>query len=147
MVKKFGMSLFGQLVADAIGTRVLPDNRVVDWYAGGAIPEQSGFTLVGDADSGNVTRRKLGFGEGCADHLAGALPDLQPIVLYPATLGKDLLVFALIIGDHRALLVKKHKTGAGCAGINGTNVSGHRVGPVWSIGRLVVRSFSHRVKR
>jgi len=40
-------------------------------------------------------------------------------------LGKDLGVFALIVGDDRSVLVKEHEAGARGARVDGADVLGH----------------------
>ena len=43
-----------QRVADVGGAPVLPDDGVVDRLAGGAVPDDGGLALIGDADAGDV---------------------------------------------------------------------------------------------
>src|SRR5207244_11465518 len=42
------------------GAAILPDDGVVDRLAGRAVPHDRGLALVGDADGGDVLRRKPG---------------------------------------------------------------------------------------
>ena len=58
------MALRFELVAKGGGAAVLPDNCVVDRLAGGAIPDDCGFALVGDADGGDVPGLCVGFRQG-----------------------------------------------------------------------------------
>ena len=43
-----------ELLAESGGAAILPDDGVVDGLAGGAVPDDGGFALVGDADGGDV---------------------------------------------------------------------------------------------
>ena len=86
--------------ADAVGPGVLPDDRVVHRLAGRAVPHQRGFALVGDTDRDDLTRLQVGLGERARGDLAGVAPDLLGVVLDPACLGEDLLVFGLVDGNH-----------------------------------------------
>jgi hypothetical protein len=67
---------------------VLPDDGIVQWRAGLAVPDQRRLALVGDAEAGNVARLHA-FQHGAA---AGQrrLPDFTRIVLDPAIGGIDL---------------------------------------------------------
>ena len=55
-----GASLF-QVVDDAVGARVLPDDGVVKRLAGLRVPDDRGLALVGDADRHQVLRGEIGF--------------------------------------------------------------------------------------
>ena len=80
---------------ELVGARVLPDDRVVDRLAGRAVPDDCRLALVGDAQRGDVARRRRPV-ERPSDHLLRALPDLHRVVLDPARLGIDLLVLLLV---------------------------------------------------
>ena len=43
-----------QFIAERGRAAILPDDRVVDRSAGGPVPEQGGFSLIGDAGRGDV---------------------------------------------------------------------------------------------
>ena len=47
-----------QIVAGLRGAPVLPDDGVVDRLAAGAVPDDRGLALIGDADAGDVFGRK-----------------------------------------------------------------------------------------
>ena len=49
-----------QRIAKIRGAAVLPDDGVVDRLAAGAVPDNRGFALIGDADAGDVARAKPG---------------------------------------------------------------------------------------
>ena len=133
------MSSFGQRFTKAVGAGILPDNGIVDWFAALFIPHQSRFALIGNADGGNVGGGGAGLGQGGADDLAGPFPDLFRVVFYPPTLGKDLLMFALIIGHNRAGFVKQDKARTGCSGINGPDIVCHRSTCFSGYGLVVMR--------
>ena len=116
---------FGQLAADAVRAGVLPDDGVVVRLAGARVPDHRGLALVGDADRCQVVRRQIGFRQTALDHILRARPDLQRVVLDPAGLRVDLLVFELVDAHHRAGVIEDHEAGAGRALVDGSNVSGH----------------------
>jgi hypothetical protein len=57
LAEQFGVTGCGELVAQTGRAAILPNDRAVHWFAAGAIPEDAGFALVGQADSGNLTGR------------------------------------------------------------------------------------------
>ena len=48
------MALRFELLAESGGAAVLPDDGVIDGFAGGAVPDDGCLALVGDADGGHV---------------------------------------------------------------------------------------------
>ena len=96
----------GELAADAGGAGVLPDNAVVDGFAGVLVPHDGGFTLVGDAEGDEVGGGEVGVGEGFTDDAADAVPDFHGVVFDPAFLGEDLLEFHLAHGHYLAVMVE-----------------------------------------
>ncbi len=44
-----------QLIADARRPPVLPHDGVMDWLAGGTVPDDRRFALVGNANGGDIT--------------------------------------------------------------------------------------------
>src|SRR5215469_7976415 len=109
------------------GAAILPYDCRVDGLAGGAVPDDDGLALVGDADCGDVARAGAGLAQGFdgAGHLAGE--DLHGIVLDPAGLRVELLELLLRDGGDGAGLVEEDGAGACCALIEGEDV-GH-----WSL--------------
>jgi hypothetical protein len=57
LAEQFGVTGCGEFVAQTGRAAILPNDRAVHWLATGAIPEDAGFALVGQADSGNLTGR------------------------------------------------------------------------------------------
>ncbi len=53
-LNRFGKPLLFKLFTEICGSAILPDNSVAQRIAGGAIPHQRCFPLVGNADSGDV---------------------------------------------------------------------------------------------
>ena len=100
------MALRFEFCAKCSGTAILPDDRVIDGLAGGAIPDDCGFALVGDADGGNIAGLHFSFGQRFLSdgELGGG--DFCGIVLYPSGLGKNLLEFALRDGVDAALVIE-----------------------------------------
>ena len=92
----FGVvAVAGELVAEIGGAAVLPDDGVVDRVAGGAVPDEGGFALVGDADGGDAG---VGLGQGGAGGGEGGGPEVCRVVLDPAGVGVVLGEFFLGLG-------------------------------------------------
>src|SRR5690606_10495228 len=64
-------------------------------------------------------------GQGRADDLARALPNLYRIVLDPAALRKALFVLTLVIANDLPLRIEEHEACAGCARIDRADVFCH----------------------
>ncbi|MNV81194.1 hypothetical protein D3C71_1748430 [compost metagenome] len=60
-----------ELFADVGGAAALPDDGVVNRFAGLFFPDDGGFTLVGDADTGDLIGIDIGFRQHF--HQRGAL--------------------------------------------------------------------------
>src|SRR5699024_7880027 len=114
-----------ELVDDLLGPGVLPDDRVVDRFAGVLVPDDRGLALVGDADRGDVALAQRCPGQGQTDHLAGVPPDLQRIVLHPAGLRQDLLVLDLPGLHDLTGVVEDDGAGAGRSLVDGEYVVRH----------------------
>ncbi|GAA3071025.1 hypothetical protein GCM10020000_64550 [Streptomyces olivoverticillatus] len=104
-----------ELLAQGVGTGVLPDDGVVDRLAGVLVPHQRGLTLVGDADRLDVGGGDARLLDGARDDFLDVGPDLLGVVLDPARLGEDLLVFLLVDGDDAAVAVEDDAAGGGGA--------------------------------
>ncbi len=106
----FRQPLAAPVRAQFRGAPVLPDDRVMDRAAGGALPQDRGLALVGDADRGDRTvRGGGGFAAGGKD----AAPDLLGIMLDPARLRVELGQFDLRGMAGPALRVEQDRAGAG----------------------------------
>jgi hypothetical protein len=66
-----------------------------------------------------------GLSDSGADDILSALPYLNRIVLDPARLGVNLLVFLVRDADDLPIVIKKHTAGAGSALVYGCYVFGH----------------------
>ena len=97
-----------QLLADGVGSGVLPDDGVVDGLPRGLVPHHRGFPLIGDADRDDVGRGQVRLGQRAGRHRADVLPDLDGIMFHPAGFREDLLVFLLVDRDDAALVVEDH---------------------------------------
>ena len=116
----------GQPGAEVFGPAALPDNGVVQGLAGGFIPGQHRFPLVGKAHRRQVLRVHPGFSQGGAGHGQGVLQYFPGIVFHPAV-GVDLLgMGAVRPGQQGAFAVKNHALGALGTLVNGQNVRFHR---------------------
>ena len=97
------------------GAPVLPDDGIVQRLAAGAVPDDDGLALVGDADSAKVARVQAGFGEGRARAGKLAVPDFQRVVLDPSGLRKNLPELALCQRSWRTVLAKDNGARTGGA--------------------------------
>ena len=77
------------------GAPVLPDDGVVDRLAAGAVPDDRGLALIGDADAGDVFGRKPGLRHRRAHGGDGRRPDVLWVVLDQARRRIDLPQFLL----------------------------------------------------
>jgi len=112
---QFGLAGFFQAFAKIGGAAVLPDYGVINGGASLAIPNDGGFALVGDAESGDVFAGEFGRGKDVTGDLELGSPDFTRVVLNPAGLGEDLLEFLLGDGMDLAAPVKKYGAGTGCS--------------------------------
>ena len=97
------------------GAPVLPYDGVAQRFAAGAIPQQRGFALIGDADRGNVLRRNAGVAQRLHSRCILRFPQIARIVFHPAGLREMLRKFALRKGQHVRMLVEDDSTRTGRA--------------------------------
>ena len=106
-----GEALRFQAVAIIGRPPVLPNDGMADGLARAGVPDNGGFPLVGDADTGHLFTGKPGHGHGFRHHGRLGSPDLTGVMLHPARsremLGKLLLRHA----EHIAGMVKNDGPG------------------------------------
>jgi hypothetical protein len=90
------------------GASVLPHDGVGQGAARGALPEQRGLALVGDADGRHVRAAQPGGGERPGGDVALAGPDLLGVVLDPARSWEDLAEFLLCHRQDSAVGTEGH---------------------------------------
>src|SRR5438552_17101236 len=105
------------------GPPVLPDDGVVDWLAGLAVPDDGRLALIGYADAHQVLQGNILVLRRFAGHLTLRLEDFLRVVLDPAGLRIDLAQFALRGADRGAFLVEQDGARAGRALIERENVT------------------------
>ena len=88
------------------GPAALPNDGVVNRFAGLAVPHDGGFTLVGDPDGGNIFGSGVDFGHrfGTDGVLGG--PDLHRIVFDPTRMRVDLREFVLCDTDNLTVVIE-----------------------------------------
>src|SRR5690606_34379799 len=118
-------AVLAELVDDLVRPGVLPDDGVVNGLAGVAVPHHRRLPLVGDADGGDVGDVHAPLLQRPVDDLLGAVPDLLRVVLHPAGLGVDLVVFVLVDRHDLAAVVEDHAAGAGRSLVDSGYVLGH----------------------
>ncbi len=81
--------------ANVGGATILPDDGAMDRASGAAVPQQRGFALIGDADSGDILGAGAGLAHGSPAGLERRRPEVLGLVLDLAAgrkmLGKFLL--------------------------------------------------------
>ena len=119
------MALAPQFVAAAGRAPVLPDDGVGHRLPRGAVPQQRGLALVGDADGRDVAGHGLAAArllQGFQRHGVLRGPDLAGIVFDPARTREDLGELALGEGDNLAGAVEHDGARAGRALVEGEDV-------------------------
>ena len=115
LLNERGFAVGFKLVTQTSRAPVLPHDSIGDGLAGGAIPEHRGFTLVGDADSGDVARADARFGDSREQYLMLRRPNLVGVVLDPTGLRKVLAKLFLRGGNGAACVVVDDCPRAGSA--------------------------------
>ena len=95
------MAIGPQLVAVGRGTSILPDDRMMQRFAGGTVPEDDRLPLVGDPQAGDLVGLDAGILDGALDDLDLFRPDLVGIMLDPTGLREELFEFGLGDATHR----------------------------------------------
>ena len=111
--EQVSVAFFRQFFAVLGCPTALPYNGVVNGLACALVPENGGFSLVGDANGGNVSGSEPFLFQGFLCHFQLALPDFHGVVFHPAGLGINLTIFLLSSADSCAIFVKEDTAGAG----------------------------------
>src|ERR1700722_12155807 len=109
----FVMASSTKLVADFGRATILPDDGIMDGITGLAIPDDGGFALVGDAETGDVAGTNAGASERLDRHRNLREPDFLRVLLHPARLGINLTDFFLGHGANLPFLVENNGPHAG----------------------------------
>ena len=112
------------------GACILPDQCVVHGDPAAAIPHHRSFALIRNPDGRQVARHQGALLQRIGDHLARAPPDLISVVLHPAWLRIDLLVFLLGYRNNTSGVVEHNESRAGSALVDGADIVGHEVSPL-----------------
>ena len=116
-----------RIFGDEVGCAcVLPDDGVIHGFAGLLVPDHCSFALIRNADSCQIFCGEILSLESFADHFLRAGPDLVRVMLHPARLGINLLVFLLGRRYDPSGTVKDDEATAGCALIDCTYVVRHK---------------------
>ena len=98
-----------EIVAEPGRPAVLPDNGVMDGLSVPAVPNDSGFALIGNADGRDVSGRQSGAGQGGPGDSDLAGPYFQRVVLHPTGLREELRKLLLRAGADCARLIKQDR--------------------------------------
>ena len=115
-----------QGVAAIGGAPILPDDRIGDRPAGGAIPQHGCLALIRDAERGDVGDAKAGGRDRIVQHARLRRPDFRGVVLDPARLRVDLTKFLLGGAARRPGSIEHDRPRAGRALVQGEYVA-HRM--------------------
>ena len=118
-------ALGGQPVAEGRGPAALPDDGVVDGIARGAVPDEGGLALVGDADGGDVRGLDAALGKGVRERVYLCAEDVRRVVLHPAGPRVYLRVVVLRERDYLAAAVEHYGAGTCRALVEGDDVAFH----------------------
>ena len=122
--------------ADVCSPAVLPDDGIVDWLASGAVPDDSCFSLVGDADGDRHIAARPCLADYGRRHIDGGFPDVLRVMLDPPIRWEILWKLGRLLCQDGSGLVKEDGARAGCALINsddGTKVGHGTAFPVLSL--------------
>jgi hypothetical protein len=110
-----------QAVAQSRRASILPDDRPVQRLAAVAIPQHGRFSLIGDADCGDLVRGDAMVAQHGARDGQLRFPDLGGVVLDPS--GLRVVLGKLLLRERRDAAVASEKYGSGtaCALIEGEN--------------------------
>ncbi len=110
-----GATAFAQGVAIIVGAAVLPDDCVVDRFAGGAVPHHGGLALIGDADRRERIASHAGARKGFGGDARLCRPDFIGVVFDPARLRVNLMEFLLRGRNDRARRIEQQRARTGGA--------------------------------
>ena len=119
------VAAFAQFGTERRGAPVLPDDGFVNRLAGGAIPDQCGFALIGNADGSDIIGRKTGLFQRSADRPDDAVPDFLRIVLHPAIVREILGKLALPHPCNAAVRRKDNRPARCGSLVDGQHISAH----------------------
>jgi hypothetical protein len=105
----------GERRAGIVGAAILPDDRIVDRLAGGAVPDDGRLALVGDPDRRDVLGRHLGARHRGARGRDRRSPDALRVMLDPARRRIDLREFELREPDRAQRFVEQKRARGGRA--------------------------------
>ena len=92
---------------------VLPDDGGRDWLTGLPIPDHRGFTLIGDADGGQLTCQDFFLCQYLLSDGELSRPDFVGVMFHPAGLGEMLGEFALGHSTNLAQFIKDDRAATG----------------------------------
>ena len=125
-----GMAVFLQRGTDIGSAAVLPDDGVMDRLAGTAIPDQSGFALIGDADGGDINRCQPRLFNRRARSSRNRSPQISRVMFNPTRSREMLRKFFLRLCHHSQMSIENNGARRGCALVDGKDM-----GHFWPIGR------------
>jgi hypothetical protein len=104
-----------QRLTSRIGSSILPNDGRINRLTSGSIPDDRGFSLIGNANRSDIRCLKLCLGQGFGNHRQYRSPNFFGVVFNPPVRRKILLKFLLSDADNAAFLIKNHRSRAGGA--------------------------------
>ena len=118
------MSLGAQTIAKCRCAPILPNNRLMDWGTGVAVPYKGRFALIGNADGGDIFGRAARLRHHTANNRLHRGPNLLCIMFHPSRLREILWKFLLAGLDRAHVFIKKNGTARRRALVDRQNI-GH----------------------
>ena len=116
------MSAILHHLTDIGGAAVLPNDGVINRRAGGAVPDDCRFALVGDTDG-----KRRSAAPQLIHHRTGhtyrGFPNRLRVMLHPAILWKDLWELRTLLRQDGPVFVKQDGAKRGCTLVDGNNGS------------------------
>jgi len=107
----FGRAVVLQLLTEFRRPPVLPDDRVVNWFPGIAVPHDGGLTLVRDPHCRDVTSLQLGALDRFNRDANLRCPKFLGVVFNPARVREDLREFLLCHRADGAVMIEDNRAG------------------------------------
>src|SRR5688572_20220058 len=125
LLNGFCMSRSFQLITIRGRSSILPDDGMVNRFSGTSFPYHGSFTLIGDANAGDLLHFNACFGNSFSHCTVLCTPDLFCIMLYPARLRKYLFEFFLCNTCNVSMFIKNNAATARSPLVECENIMRH----------------------
>src|SRR3982750_1395484 len=97
-----------QFITVGSGTTILPYDRIINWFAGLAVPYYCCFPLIGNANTQYLPHGDISLGNCFGKRAILRAPDLFGVVLHPSGFWENLPEFLLCHTDNVAMMIEDH---------------------------------------